>query len=93
MDGSGRPTLSPRTAHLFSCVGGIRSLHVCLMRVTRYAGTIRLTEIVIGVNRQRPGVASRRVIGRHFVSLFLPLAPLFMSNGAIDGVHTHVGGT
>lgn len=90
-----RPTrLSSSRFCMSICVPSVGIVETCGVLLKRYAATHRLTIIMKGVltSRGYEGMSGRAIIGTTFVGSLLPFTGQLISNNAVTGVQTRVGG-
>ena len=82
------PILSPEAMRLFSYINKVEDLRVYLVQIAECTNAVELARVI--VNMAEPKITPEEIVKERFISLFLPLTPLFVSGKTISNIRARI---
>ena len=84
------PILSPEATHLFSYINKVEDLRVYLVQIAECTIAGELARVIVNMAEREPKITPEEIVKERFISLFLPLTPLFVSGKTISNIRARI---
>ena len=84
------PILSPEAMRLFSYINKVEDLRVYLVQIAECTNAVELASVIVNMAEREPKITPEEIVKERFISLFLPLTPLFVSGKTISNIRARI---
>ena len=84
------PILSPEATRLFSYINKVEDLRVYLVQIAECTNAVELARVIVNMAEREPKITPEEIVKERFISLFLPLTPLFVSGKTISNIRARI---
>ena len=84
------PILSPEATRLFSYINKVEDLRVYLVQIAECTNAVELARVIVNMAEREPKITPEEIVKGRFISLFLPLTPLFVSGKTISNIRARI---
>ena len=84
------PILSPEAMRLFSYINKVEDLRVYLVQIAECTNAVELARVIVNMAEREPKITPEEIVKERFISLFLPLTPLFVSGKTISNIRARI---
>ena len=84
------PILYPEATHLFSYINKVEDLRVYLVQIAECTNAVELARVIVNRAEREPKITPEEIVKERFISLFLPLTPLFVSGKTISNIRARI---
>ena len=84
------PALSPEATRLFSYINKVEDLRVYLAQIAECTNAVELARVIVNMAEREPRITPEEMVKERFISLFLPLTPLFVSGKTISNIRARI---
>lgn len=82
--------LSPEAARLSVYINKVEELPVYLAQIAECTSALELAKIIVNMVEREPKITPEEIVKERFISLFLPLTPLFVAGKTIDNIRARI---
>ena len=82
--------LSPEAARLSVYINKVEELPVYLAQIAECTSALELAKIIVNMAEREPKITPEEIVKERFISLFLPLTPLFVAGKTIDNIRARI---
>lgn len=84
------PVLSPEATRLFSYINKVEDLRVYLVQIAECTNAVELARVIVNMAERELKITPEEIVKERFISLFLPLTPLFVSGKTISNIRARI---